>query len=133
MTNLENNLANEERLCLSSFLSLCVLENFNILFIKNKTFYELCMNDTEIFSIIYQHSYNKNQYGLRISKEIEVTELKCKLFKIDNIEKPIKAFSAYKLEDLLNMYNKLVHTNDKETLKPKNKKDLYDIIIKHVN
>ena len=133
MTNLENNLANEERLCLSSFLSLCVLENFNILLIKNKTFYELRMNDTEIFSIIYQHSYNKNQYGLRISKDIEVTELKCKLFKIDNIEKPIKAFSAYKLQDLLNIYNKLVDTKDKETLKPKNKKDLYDIIIKHVN
>lgn len=130
LTNLENNLANESNLCLTSFLSLCAVENFNILVIKNKTFFELRMNDTEDFFIIYQ--LNGTRFGLKNSKCEEVNILKEPLFKIDNIGKPMKAIAAYKLQDLLDISKKLsIETINTTTNKTKNKKDLYENIINY--
>lgn len=130
LTNLENNLANEDHLCLTSFLSLCAVEDFNILVVKNKTFYELRMNDNEDFFVVYQ--LNARQFGLKHSKYETLNILKNTLFKIDNIVKPMKAISSYKLQELLDICNKLsIETINTTTNKTKNKKDLYEDIIKH--
>ena len=62
LTNFENNLANEEKLNIGSFLSLCAFENINVLYVKNKTYYELLMNDESTVFIVYQLENNK--YGI---------------------------------------------------------------------
>ena len=132
LTNMENNLVNEQVINLTSFLSLCVLENMNVLFIKNNTFYELLMNDTGTVNIIYKKN---KQYGLTITTDLKkVHEIKNNLFKIDNVDKPIKSFSAYKLQDLLTICGKMsIETINIETNKTKNKTDLYESVIKHLH
>jgi hypothetical protein len=129
LTNLENNLANEEKINIGTFFSLCVFENINVLYVKNKTYYELLMNDDPAIFIVYQLENNK--YGVEQSTIADTTIIKNKLYKIDNVEKPIKAFTAYKLQDLIDIAIKLgFEITNKTSNKAKNKKELYEDIVK---
>jgi hypothetical protein len=129
LTNLENNLANEDKLNIGTFLSLCVFVNINVLYIKNKTYYELLMNDDPTIFIVYQMQNNK--YGIEQSVIANTTDIKNTLYKIDNVDKPIKPFSAYKLQDLIDIAIKLgFEITNKTSNKAKNKKELYEDIVK---
>ena len=129
LTNLENNLANEDKLNIGTFFSLCVFENLNVLYIKNKTYYELLMNDGPTICIVYQMQNNK--YGIEQSVIANTVDIKNTLYKIDNVDKPIKPFSAYKLQDLIDIAIKLgFEITNKTSNKAKNKKELYEDIVK---
>jgi hypothetical protein len=129
LTNLENNLANEDKLNIGTFLSLCVFENLNVLYIKNKTYYELLMNDEPTIYIVYQLENNK--YGIEQSVIANTGDIKNTLYKIDSVDKPIKPFSAYKLPDLIVIAIKLgFEITNKTSNKAKNKKELYEDIVK---
>ncbi len=129
LTHIENNLANENLLDIKTFLTLCAIENLNILFVKNKTYYELLMNDSNEIHIVYLLPNNK--YGYEINPE-NATEIKNTLYKLDNIEKPIKSMTSYKLSELIEICQKLaIDTIHKETNKNKCKKDLYEAIIQY--
>ena len=54
ITNLENNLANEPNLNVKTFLTLCAIENVNVIYVSNKTFYELLMNDSDVIYIVHE-------------------------------------------------------------------------------
>ena len=128
LTNIENNLANEEKLNINTFLTLCVIENINVLFVKNRTYYELLMNDSNNIFIVYFLNNGKFGYEENASK---IDNIKLTFFKLDNIEKPIKSIAYYKIHDLIEICNKLsIDTTNKETNKCKSKKDLYEDIIK---
>ena len=130
LTNMENVLANEHKLDIPTFFSLCVLENLNVVFIKNKTYFELLMNDTE--DVFVLHYLNNNKYGVELSSLNAITKMKEPLIKLDNVQKPLKSISAYKVEDLTSMCNKLgLPIINDETTKSKNKKDLYDTLFKY--
>jgi hypothetical protein len=129
LTNMENNLVNEEKINIGTFLSLCVFENINILYIKNKTYYELLMNDSKEIFIIYELDYKK--FGIEKNTRDNSDNIKNNLFQLNNIEKPIKAISSYKLQELIDISNKLgIETIHKITNKSKNKTELYEEIVK---
>jgi hypothetical protein len=129
LTHIENNLANEYHLDIKTFLTLCAIENLNILFVKNKTYFELLMNDSNELHIVYLLQNNK--YGYEINP-INATQIKNTLYKLDNIDKPIKSMTGYKLSELIEICQKLaIDTVNKETNKNKCKKDLYESIIKY--
>jgi hypothetical protein len=138
LTNIECNLANEKILNIKSFLTLCVIENMNVLIITNKTYYELLMNDTEdIYVIRCLENKNKGQYEKKygyelVTKDYSDTNIKPLLYRIDNIDKPIKAMSAYKSDDLVEICKRLgIDTIDTEKGKIKVKKELYEAIIQY--
>ena len=132
ISNIENQLANEHNINLKTMLSLCVIENVNVLFINNKTYYELLMNDGPDIHII--NSLDNHHFGCKpvSTHNSEVVNLKTSLFKIDNIDKPIKSISSYKVSELLDFCTKLaIETYNKETGKTKSKKELYEAFIQH--
>jgi hypothetical protein len=129
LTHIENNLANENQLDVKTFLTLCAVENLNVLFVKNKTYYELLMNDgTELHCV---HLLQNYKYGYEINPT-GAEQMKTTLYKLDNIDKPIKAMSGYKLSELVEICEKLaLHVVDKQTNKSKGKKELYEAIIQY--
>jgi hypothetical protein len=139
ISNIENNLANEKSLNVKTFLTMCAIENINVLFINKKTCYELYMNDLETVFIVNDlnsiNNENKNynsRYGFETSSKEKAKSIAETLYKIDNIDKPIKAISSYKVSDLIEMCNKLeIEVKNQETSKTKSKKELYESIIKH--
>lgn len=133
ITHIENQLVNESKIDINTFLTLCVIENINIIYIHNKIYYELLMNtdtDTVCDSIHIIHFFDKLlKYGYEGSSEDKIIHYKKTLFKVDNINKPLKAISFYKNQELVDICNKLAIDIKTDTSKPKLKKDLYELII----
>jgi hypothetical protein len=135
--NIESNLANDKSLNIKTFLTLCAVENINILFVSNKTYYELFMNDSKSVYVVYclNNKENKNytgRYGFEITSTDVADTIKKSLYKIENVDKPIKSFSSYKVSDLIDICNKLaIEIKNQETGKNKSKNELYESIIQY--
>jgi hypothetical protein len=125
LTHLESNLANDDRIDLPTFLSLCVIENLNVTIVKKRTYFELLMNDgVETHTI---HCLDNHKHGYNQTVPDKQT-----LLKIDNIVKPMKAISSYKVQDLLEFCEKLkIETINTDTNKTKSKNDLYESIVQY--
>jgi hypothetical protein len=135
IVNIENNLANENNLNTKTFLSLCAIENLNVIFTCKKTYLELNMNDSNIFYNLQEISFQSkyyNKFGFTIATPESLLNIRNTLFKINNLEKPIKGLSAYKVADLMEICNKLsIEIIDKNSGKNKSKNHLYESIIQY--
>ena len=133
ITNIENNLANDNNMNIKTFLSLCAISNLNIIYINKKTYFEILMNDTPVVylvSAVLSHSKYSNKYGFQLATDEILNDTKNTLYKLDKIDKPIKAMSGYKLEELIHICTRLaIDTRHKDTGKNKSKKDLYESIV----
>lgn len=136
ISNIESNLANDNMITIKSFMSLCAIDNINIVFVCKKTYFECLSNDTQPIYIIReidrtQLKYNK-QYGYEIATEYVLNEIRSNLYKVDSLDKPIKAASSYKVTELLEIAHKLaIEVVNKETCKNKTKNELYEAIIQY--
>ena len=135
IANIESNLANDDNINIKTILTLCVIDNINLIFVSKKTYYEFFISESSDIYIIYevelQSKYIK-KYGFEMATTEKLNEIYNTLYKIEIIDKPIKGLSAYKVCDLLNIANKLaIETVNKETGKNKNKNELYESIIQY--
>ena len=135
ISNLESNLANDNNLNVNTFLTLCAIENINIIFLRKNTYYEMLMNDSDKIYIVHeiqsQSKYN-NKYGYEMGTNESISNIRNTIFKLEAIHKPIKAISAYRLDELINICNKLViNINNNITSKQKSKKELYESIVQY--
>jgi hypothetical protein len=141
LIHIENQLLNEARIDIKTFFSLCVLENLNIFYIHKKTYYELLMNDDMNTIFILQQptkstqsiKYSQNhKYGFESETQKTVEQYKNELFHIEHLEKPLKAISSYKLNELIDFCNRLgLETVHSESKKPKKKQELYETLIQY--
>lgn len=130
LTHLENQLANEEKIDLPTFFTLCVIENINILYVCKKTYFELLMNDDKIHIIHRLDNYSK--YGYEGIDKSKIELYRSTLFKLESVDKPIKSISSYKVSELVEFCSKLgIEIYVKDTTKSKSKKDLYESLIQY--
>lgn len=130
LTHLENQLANEEKIDLPTFFTLCVIENINILYVCKKTYFELLMNDDKIHIIHRLDNYSK--YGYEGIEKSKIELYRSTLFKLESVDKPIKSISSYKVSELVEFCTKLgIEIYVKDTTKSKSKKDLYESLIQY--
>jgi hypothetical protein len=135
ITSIESNLANDNNINIKTVMSLCVISNINLIFVSRNTYFELLMNDIGPIYIIreldFQSKYNK-KYGFEIANDNSLENIRTTLYKIDNLDKPIKALSYYKIKDLTDICEKLsIHITNQETGKNKTKNELYESIIQY--
>jgi hypothetical protein len=136
ITSIESNLANDNNINIKTVMSLCVINKINLIFISRKTYFELLMNDTEPIYIIreleFQSKYSK-KYGFEIANSNLIDNIRTTLYKIDNLDKPIKALSYYKVKDLTDICEKLsIDIINSQTGKNKTKNELYESIIQYL-
>ena len=135
LSNIENNLANENLINIKTFMTLSIIDKINVIFVKNKTYYECLMNDSNIIYIVYEidvnSKYNK-KYGYELATDNILSKIRTTLYKLDNLNKPIKSLSSYKVDELINIANKLaIEIHNKDTGKNKSKNELYEAIIQY--
>jgi len=130
ITHIENQLVNENKIDINTFLTLCVIENINIIYIHNKKYYELINTDPEGDTHIIHFLDKLTKYGYEGYCIDKIEHYKSTLFKVDNINNPLRSISYYKHQDLIDICNKLAIDTTTETNKNKLKKDLYELIIK---
>ena len=120
VTHIESKLANDKTIDIMTFLTLCVLDELNVIFVNKRTYYELMLNADRPIHCVYKMDY---KYGMDLTPDL--VNIRDTFYKVDNIDKPIKAVSAYKLDELVDMYKRV--SGGDESVKKK-KADLYQAI-----
>jgi len=132
LTQLEDDLANKDKISPKTFFALCVLENINVLLVDKRKVYELLINDLPINIV---HRNNETYYH---SIELDVTEDICKkyretYYKLTNFDTTLKSIGSYKLQELTDLCQKLninIEDHKNKTLKQKmTKKDIYELLV----
>ena len=123
ISHIENQLANEEVIDITVFFVLSLIHKLNVVYVKNKTYYELIVNEDSDSSIYIVYFLEHSKFGYSTTKDKSVYNL---FYKIDNLNKPIKAVSSYKVSELIELCNKLSIPIEKL----KNKKQYYEAIVK---
>ena len=151
MSELENQLANDSVIQLGTFLSLCVLENLNVIYFNSATYYEIISTEYGVTHVIekqttptslkYKNSkpnYNYGYVGL-LNEDLETHRLSC--YKMETLDKPLKCISSYKVKEIeeichllkINIFseenkeNKEYYNNNKKT-----KSELFHFLQKHL-
>ena len=135
--DVEDELANKERIGMKTFIALCVASNINILFIHKRKCFEYIFDEQGDAPIHVVHQLDtptlRYNYETIVSKE-QIEKYRTEYFKWESVDKPLKAISSYKLEELQELCKKLALDvcNDKDSFKNKTKKDLYETIIMNI-
>jgi hypothetical protein len=140
----EDDLTNNEKISFKTFHALCVLYLVNVLLIRdNNTYCILCTNNDEKVINLQNYKLLKisnvkmssefNNFDIELVNnsvtEEELQKILKSYYVIENIDKPLKAFSNYKLDDLVNIAEKLSINIYDENSKKKKKQELYENII----
>ena len=127
-SKLEPNLVGDKNINLSTFFCICTLNNINICIINNKCLYD-CVNesyDTKINII----NKNNNEFSINLV-EINLENyknMKDNYWIIDNLSKPLKGVSSYKVKELISICKKIgisIYKTVKDKEKVLTKKELY--------
>ena len=131
-SKVEENLTNDKRINLDTFLFLIAVNEMNLIYINGQTYYEELYSDEEKICII-KYEKEQDKYGLYdVSKE-KLEELKKTRLHILNISKPIKSLSSYKVLELKEICKTLNIDIMKTETKCKTKKELYQLIQEKIN
>jgi len=135
LTEVENYLVNENMIDVKTFLILCILEELSVLYLRKTTYYELSFVSSETHTnkqhVVVCHSPFKYTYECE-KTSLDIETYKNTYYKLDQIDKPVKAFSSYKLPELVEICNKLsLDLVNRVTLKKKTKQELYESIVQY--
>ena len=128
LTHLENVLLNEKQIDIKTLIALCVMEGISFMYIYKNTYFEMNIDADESTQIHTIVRIMPTKYGYKIVPDVK--PIRESFYKIDNMNKPLKSMSAYKLDELVVFCNKLGMTMDKDGKKA-NKKNLYEMLVQY--
>jgi hypothetical protein len=124
--DVEDELANKERIGMKTCIALCIASNINLLFIHKRKCFELILDEDEPIYVIHQHDNpTRYSYEIDVSKE-QIQQYRITYFPWESVDKPLKAPSAYKVDELIELSTKAGILGEG---KKKTKKELYDALL----
>jgi len=125
---IENDLLNEKKISIKTLIALCLLYNKNLMYICKNKYYEIVNNSESVMNVIIKED---NNYKLLENDEnINFDYYRENYYRIENIEKPLKAISGYTKDELKLIYEKL---QIKDIDIRSNKKEVYQRISENIN
>jgi len=101
----EDELANSRKISMHSIKALCHLKGINIFYIDNKKYYEIMINDNNPCYVIEK---TEGKYGLKQNVTNDKLEYyRNNFWKLENLDKPLKAISGYKSNELKDICKRL--------------------------
>ena len=133
LSHVENLLLNERCIDMKTFQALCVLDGISCIFTFGKCYHEINIDasadedSANIHTIVSDNAVNENKkYSYKSTTTMKDVHLvRNTLFHVDNLSKPIKAMASYKVDELVDMCNRL-HIEVEPKLK---KKELYERVV----
>jgi len=145
IVNIENNLVNDDCINIKTFFSLCLIHKLNVIFVYKKTYFELMQSFSKGVFIVREKSFNNNnnnnnnnskyvkKYGFEKATDIVLSDIRDNYYGIENLSKPLKSESFYKVDDLRQIAIKLnIDTLNHEKQKQKTKNELYESIMQYL-
>ncbi len=147
---LEDELLNCKNISFNTFCGLCCLKDISIFIITQNNSYSYFLNNSELMENSILNSYelfnfvelkynnslinakNNSINTINISKN-EYNNILNTYYYLENLEKPLKSITYYKLDDLITISNKLKILLYSDVNKKKTKKQLYSDIMNKLN
>jgi hypothetical protein len=132
LLDLENDLANKDKISLKTFFGLCLIEGINIVLINNRKIYELICSDNNKINIIHCNNLCDEYYLEVDTNKNDIDNYKSKYFVMPSLDYKLKSITSYKVDELIELCNKLnINLEDSKNDKKKLlKKDIYELICK---
>ena len=132
-TELEDDLANKERISVKTFFALCILENINVLLVDKRKIFEITcidIDDKHPVNIIHRDS-KSYQHHIELNATDEVLQkYRETYYKMLGFDSSLKAIGSYKLEELVDLCKKLnINIEPSVDKKKKTKKDIYELLV----
>ena len=132
-TELEDDLANKERISVKTFFALCVLENINVLLVDKRKIFELTcvdIDDTHPVNIIHRNNQTyEHHIELNATSDI-LQKYRETYYKLNNFDSTLKSMGSYKLEELTDLCKKLnINIETSVDKKKQTKKDIYELLV----
>jgi hypothetical protein len=138
LTQLEDELANKDKISPKTFFALCVLENINILLVDKRKVYELLCTDIDSvhpINVVHRNHENYEHWiELDVTKET-IDKYRETYYNVTSFDTTLKSIGSYKLEELIELCNKLniniEEYKNKQLLDKKKvtKKDIYELLV----
>ena len=139
LTELEDDLANKDRISIKTFFALCVLENINVLLVNKRKVYELLckdIDDLHPLNIVHRNSETyEHLIELDPTEEI-IKKYRETYFMMSSFDATLKSMGSYKLDELIDLCKKLnIPIGIDECKKKKEgnekltKKDIYEHLV----
>ena len=101
----EDELANANTISMITIKALCHLKNVNVFYIDSKKYYEIIVNEDSPIHVIEKID---GKYGIKQKTNIDKIEYyRNHYWKMENLDKPLKAISSYKSEQLKDICKRL--------------------------
>ena len=123
--------------------ALCIFYSINVFYVHNNTYYDIVVDSEKPINVIRYNSETNNysvcagagagvgtdnsQTSQQLCDYIE--KIKESHWKLETIEKPLRAITSYSMEELVNICNKLDISITDESNKKKKKAELYSSIL----
>jgi hypothetical protein len=142
-TELEDDLANKDKISIKTFFALCILENINVLFVDKRKIYEIILDENHPINIIHRNSITMEHHiELNVDNNM-INNYRENYYKMTNFDSTLKAMASYKLEELIELCKKLdinipsendniSISNNSNLFKSKKKflkKDIYQLLV----
>jgi hypothetical protein len=147
LTELEDDLANKDKISVKTFFALCVLEDINVLLVDKRKILEITcidIDDKHPVNIIHR---NSKTYEHHIELDVTpnmVQQYRDTYYTMSSFDATIKSMGSYKLDELTELCKKLninIESNEKssneKTINEKpnkkkiSKKDIYELLVLH--
>jgi hypothetical protein len=137
-TELEDDLANKEKISVKTFFALCILENINVLFVDKRKIMELFTFDVDADHPIHiVHRGSSDHYiELDVTEEM-IQKYRDTYYKMESCDAKLKSMGSYKLDELVELCKKLDISiiNEKKDKEGKSKKmtksEIYERLVLH--
>lgn len=126
--DVEDELANKTCIKMKTFIALCVSSNINIMYICKRKCFEIIFDLENPIHVIHEITHTQYGYEQDCSKE-KINKYRTELFKWESVDKPLKAISSYKSEELIELCKKMDLSSEICGLKKKTKKELYELLV----
>ncbi len=121
LADIENNLMYEEITMLNTIIALCVINSYNIIVLHDNIYWDNIINSENKTLCIKKVD---DKYSINL-ENIDIFKLKETRIVVENINKPLKAISSYKANDIRELCKKFNINMMKTPTKYKTKKELY--------
>jgi len=132
LTELEDDLANKDKISVKTFFALCILENINVLLVDKRKIFELTcidIDDKHPVNVIHRNSIlYEHHIELDVTHDI-LQKYRDTYYKMSSFDVTLKSMGSYKLDELKDLCKKLNISIDEASKKKITKKDIYELLV----
>ena len=140
-TEIEDDLANKDKISIKTFFALCILENINVLLVDKRKIFEItCIDIDETHPVNIVHRSNQFDHHIELNVTDDMLQkYRDTYYKMSSFDATLKSMASYKTDELIDLCKKLninIEMNKKDLdkmnldkKKKMTKKDIYELLV----